>query len=161
MRSYTIFHAENQVCFRNIMVITITMLMGIACLFFCLMEKFNRGLLPPSIFFGIIVFYLVSALLASPDQVHAESICHVEMQPVHLFKQLLAVVHQHLPEHLLWLLDGLSYPKWECRWGGGGGCGRREGKDLHSRRGQSSVVHIQWMHGVGVALSRHDGHRLV
>ena len=33
------------------------------------MDTFNKGFLPPSIFFGIIVFYLLSALLTNSDDV--------------------------------------------------------------------------------------------
>lgn len=66
--SYSIFH-QNGVCIQNIILITVTLLIGISCLCFSLTEKFNRGLLPPAIFFIVIVFYLVSALLASPRDV--------------------------------------------------------------------------------------------
>lgn len=66
--SYGLFHKEG-VCLGNIVMITLTLLMGITCLCLCLTEKFNRGLLPPATFFLVTVFYLVSALLASPNAV--------------------------------------------------------------------------------------------
>ena len=68
--SYSLFH-KNGVCASNIVMITVTLLMGLSCLAFSLTEKFNRGLLPPAIFFIVIVFYLVSAMLASPREVAA------------------------------------------------------------------------------------------
>lgn len=66
--SYSIFR-KNGACLGNITMITITLLMGLSCLGFSLTEKINRGLLPPATFFLVIVFYLVSAMLASPNGV--------------------------------------------------------------------------------------------
>ena len=66
--SYGLFR-KNGACMGNIIMITLTLLMGLSCLGFSLTEKINRGLLPPATFFLVIVFYLVSAMLASPNGV--------------------------------------------------------------------------------------------
>lgn len=48
------------------------------CTVLCLHEKFNKGFLPPSIFFAIIVFYLLNALLSNSDDVVSSYDCHVQ-----------------------------------------------------------------------------------
>ena len=135
--SYFMFKVDGKLCTQNGVVITLTLIMGIICCLLCLHEKFNRGFLPPSTFFAISVFYLITSLLTNPSNVcfshwfpstlitifhhrthshfHSNSNSNISihsllgLQPLQEQQQYLGNhSERHLPHHKR-ILDGLSY----------------------------------------------------